>query len=167
MGVFGTHYDMNTFPLAEGSFYPRFLCLRKNNNNKEESSLVLVMELCQKNLGRQAEVNPDKNCACEGVVHLQNKAVNCASRIKKGCVGERSVWGLLQIFLQAVVQLLWTAEKNVYITETWSIWKHALHTSAFEFFFLSNVIQQPSTLYCAFSPCKTRACTSAHMLMRH
>lgn len=22
MGVFGTHYYMNTFPLAEGSFYP-------------------------------------------------------------------------------------------------------------------------------------------------
>lgn len=69
------------------------------------------MELCQKGLGRQAEVNPDKNCACEGVVHLQNKAVYCASRIKNCCVGERSVWGLLQIFLQAVVQLLWTADK--------------------------------------------------------
>lgn len=103
MGVFGTHYDMNTFPLAEGSFYPRFLCLRKKQQQQRRVLISLVMELCQKNLGRQAEVNPDKNCACEGVLHLQNKAVYCASRIKKGCVGERSVWGLLQIFLQAVV----------------------------------------------------------------
>lgn len=29
MGVFGTHYDMNTFSLAECSFYPWFLCLQK------------------------------------------------------------------------------------------------------------------------------------------
>lgn len=70
------------------------------------------MELWKKELGRQAEVNPDKNCACEGVVcsSLQNQAVYCAARIKKGCVGERAIWGLLHkhlyIFLQAVVSLL-------------------------------------------------------------
>lgn len=98
--------------------------------------ISLVMELWQKNLSRQAGVNPDKNCACEGEVHLQNKAVYCASRIKKGCVGERSAWGLLH--------------KDLYI---------------FIFFFLSNVIQQLK-MYCT-STCKTRACTSAHMLMRH
>lgn len=83
----------------------------KKQQQQRRVLISLVMELCQKNLGRQAEVNPDKNCACEGVVHLQNKAVYCASRTEKGCVGERSVRGLLQIFLQAVVQLLWTADK--------------------------------------------------------
>lgn len=76
-----------------------------------------------KTLSRQAEVNPDKNCACEGVVGLQNKSVDCASRIKKGCVGERSVWGLLHkelyIFLQAVVRVLWTADKRVHYRNIW------------------------------------------------
>lgn len=60
------------------------------------------------------------------------------------------------------------SRENVYITETWLVWKHALYTSAFEYIyiFLSNVIQQPK-MYCTSSTCKTQACTSAHMLMRH
>ena len=32
MVVFSTHYDMNTFSLAEGSLDPRFLCLGRQEN---------------------------------------------------------------------------------------------------------------------------------------
>lgn len=144
--------------------------------------ISLVKELWQKNLSRHAEVNPDKNCVCEGVVGLQNKSVDCASRIKKGCVGERSVWGLLHkelyIFLQAVVQVLWTTDKRVHYRNIWCfITKLYIQAHLNFLLLLSNIIQQPK-IYLGIRLLwigilklyyKTRICTSAtsaNMLMR-
>lgn len=47
MGVFGAHYDMNTFSLAECSFYPRFLCLqqKQDKRKKEKRSQCQIKEL--------------------------------------------------------------------------------------------------------------------------
>lgn len=115
------------------------------------------MELWQKNLGRQTEVNPDNNGAYEGVVRLQNKVVYCASRIQKGCVGERPIWGLLlkrlYNFPQAVVQLLRTADKMC-ITK--------LYMQAHLNFFFVKCYSATQDVPLVF---KIRTCTSANMLM--
>lgn len=45
MGVFGAHYDMNTFSLAERSLYPRFLCLQERTKKNTSLSFCKIMEL--------------------------------------------------------------------------------------------------------------------------
>ncbi len=54
MGVFGAHYDMNTFSLAERSLYPRFLCLQKWRQ-KNSVSLCQITELWPKPAGVTAD----------------------------------------------------------------------------------------------------------------
>lgn len=72
MGVFGAHYDMNTFSLAECSFYPRFLCLQqKQDKRKDKRSQCQIKELRIEH----GEVTHSKNSLT--LVHQELRVLLC------------------------------------------------------------------------------------------